>query len=106
MSIAWTDQGDLLDLITDDPRVTPDYDKFIQACRLVAESHHGAVSINHVRMELSNSYGLTVEPRRYSGFWRKACRDGWLRWSGTYDTNDDLAGRNAGKPQRLYRWSA
>lgn len=95
----------LLDLISDDPRHDDDYDRFVAALRLVARHHGGRVSTNHVREELSNSWGLTIEPRRFSTFYRRACKDGHIAWTGGYDTNTDQRGRNAGKPARLYEWT-
>lgn len=97
-------QGDLLDLLANDPRKDLDYRAFLDACRNEATITLGVVSINGVRWWMTNRYGYTVEPRRYSTFWRRARLDGHLERTGDYETNTDTRGRNSGKPQPVYRW--
>jgi hypothetical protein len=97
----------LVDLIGTDPR-NLDYARFSAALVDVAED--GYVSMNDMRRRLSNSYGLVIEPRRYSSFYRRACREGVITWDEadphSYEINDDARGHNRGKPQRRYRLAA
>lgn len=97
-------QGDVLDLVANDHRADEDYEKFLWACRKAAHRRE-TVSINDVRLWLSNTYGLTINPRRYSSFWRRARLDGHLERTGEWETNTDAKGRNSGKPQPCYRWT-
>jgi hypothetical protein len=100
-----TEQGDLLDLIANDPRKEDDYSMFVAACRSEAYHANGIVSINDVRMAFETFWGLSIEPRRYSSFWRRARLDGHLERTGEWETNTDVRGRNSGKPQPVYRWT-
>jgi hypothetical protein len=98
------DTSDLLDLLANDERKADDYDRFILACRADWEQH-GHVSVQCVRHSLSNRYGLVIEPRTYSSFWRRASgKDGPLQVTGEWETCTDTRGRNAGRPQMLRRW--
>lgn len=97
------EQNATVDLVGNDPRHDDDYNAFIATCRFIARPN-GLVSINAVRSELSNVWGLTIEPRRYSAFWRRARLDGHLERTGEWERNTDAKGRNAGKPQPVYRW--
>jgi hypothetical protein len=99
-----SEQASLLDLIGNDPRHDDEYDQFLYSCLLVARGADGRVSINHVRNVMANDWGLTIDPRRYSSFWRRARLDGHLERTGDWETNTDAKGRNSGKPQPVYRW--
>lgn len=69
--------------------------EFRHACYAVAVD--GRVNPNDVRTKLTNRYGLTIEPRRYSAFWsRAASKNGFLVADG-WTTNTDTKGGNAGK---------
>lgn len=95
--------GSLLDLLANDPRKEDDYDRFVAALRSCV--HGGWVSMNDVRTALSNEYGLTIQPQRFSSLYRRACKDGLLRWYPRpefYDVNADKRAGNAGRPQRRY----
>lgn len=99
------EQTDLLDLIANDPRHDPEYVRFLDACYQTAIlDGRWLVSINGVRAMFCNGWGFTIEPHRYSSFWRRARLDGHLERTGEYETNTDAKGRNAGKPQPVYRW--
>lgn len=115
MSATWSDifpsspiEGETkatVELVAQDWRADEDWHLFHQACLTVA-AWDGVpyVDPNEVRAELSNEYGLTIEPRRYSSFWHRASRgkdaflvaDGWV-------VNNDAHGKNQGKPLRRYR---
>jgi hypothetical protein len=99
-----SEQASLLDLIGNDPRHDDEYERFVWACWAVGAMDRGRVSINRVRGHLSNAYGLTIDPRRYSSFWRRARLDGHLERTGDWETNTDAKGRNSGKPQPVYKW--
>ena len=61
------------------------------------------VHVGVVRRMLTNDHGLTIRPRRLSAFWSRAqSREGFLTFAG-WETNDDSAGRNQGRPARYYR---
>jgi hypothetical protein len=99
------EQGDLLDLIANDPRLDPKYLQFLAACQNAARNGN-RVYINDVRALMSNEYGLIVEPRTYSAFWSRAARRGGplQRIHGEWAMSKDTRGRNSGKPQPVYRW--
>lgn len=99
-----TAQMDLLDLLAHDPRREDEYRQFLDACRQVRLGQREYVSINDVRSRLSNEWGLVIEPRRYSSFWRRARVDGLLERTNIREPNTDVRGKNATKEQFLYRW--
>src|SRR5688572_26354304 len=89
-----------VDLVADDWRSAEDWERFTNCCLMAADlSIDNVVDPNYIRAMLTNEYGLTIEPRRYSAFWHRAASkkhgflvaDGWV-------TNTDHAGGNAGKP--------
>lgn len=105
---------DLLDLIDQQAVVAavaetpphladPEYVLFVDALRADAHSHGGFVSQNRVRKAMSNDHGLSINPRRYSAFWPKACKAGLLQFLYEED-NKDKAGRNLGKKSKVFRW--
>jgi len=97
------DTKDVLDLVATDWNAAHDWSLFKRACYWAANCDGGRVDPNTVRGLLSNEYGLTIDPRRYSAFWNRAAgRDGFLVADG-WVVNDDKRGRNAGKPTRAYR---
>jgi hypothetical protein len=97
---------DVVDLVANDPRKDDEYKLFLSRANDVARMANppGIVSPNWMRRLFSNEHGLTIEPRRYSSFWRRARLDGHLARTGEWETNQDWRGRNSGKPQPLYRW--
>jgi hypothetical protein len=101
-----SEQASLLDLIGNDPRHDDEYERFLRACELVSHPYgdERKVSINSVRRIMRNQWGLVIDPRRYSSFWRRARLDGHLERTGDWETNTDAKGRNNGKPQPVYRW--
>lgn len=102
----WQAQQDVVDAVTTTPPhiADPEYDLFVDAVRHDAYRHGGFVSQNRVRDALSNDNGLTVNPRRYSGFWRRARLDGWITAPVSTEENRDRRGRNLGKRSNLHRW--
>ena len=93
-----------VELVGNDWLADEDWAAFCDAC--IAAAHFdfaGLVNPNHVRSRLSNTHGLTIEPRRYSSFWsRAASKNGFLTADG-WVINDDVKGGNRGKPLRRYR---
>lgn len=115
-AVADADQLDLLEALAEQQAVVdavastpahkadPEFELFIDACRHDAYTHGGFVSQNRVRKALSNDNGLTVNPRRYSGFWARAKAQGYLSKSFTEEDNRDKRGRNLGKKSKIHRW--
>jgi hypothetical protein len=92
-----------VELVGNDPNADRDWEMFKEVVERDAWSNDGKVSPNRVRNRLSNRFGLTIEPRRYSAFWSRAAgKSGFLDADG-WTTNDDVKGGNRGKPQRMYR---
>lgn len=97
-----------VDIVANDWRSDEDWRRFEKVCIAAAQPNvwmHGEpwVDPNSVRRLLTNEYGLTIEPRRYSGFWRRAAgRNGFLDFS-HWGINTDAKGRNQGKPSKIYR---
>ena len=97
-----------VELVSQDWRADEDWRRFKAACmsaahRSIAGNH---VDPNDVRAVLTNDYGLTIEPRRYSAFWARAAgKNGFLDADG-WVINNDSHGRNQGKPLRRYRLRA
>lgn len=100
-----TDLLDLLAAITDNPHPLGDAEKerIHDAIYVCAFRNGWIVDPNHVRAELTNEHGLTVNPRRLSATYSKLRHDGTLQPI-SWTTNDDVHGGNAGKPLRLYRY--
>lgn len=81
-----------------------EFELFIDACRHDAYTHGGFVAVNRVRAALSNEHGLTVNPRRYSSFWRRAQLSGHLDDKYSEEKSSDGRSRNLNKKSRIYRW--
>lgn len=91
--------------VAHDWRTDADWRRFVNACMVAAiESEDGeTVHVGAVRRILTNEHGLTIYSRRLSAFWnRAASKAGFLDFDG-WEINDDHAGKNAGRPQRVYR---
>ena len=76
------------------------------AVRRVAAKNAGEVSTNAVRRELTSRYGTgyVVSPQAIGPRLAALTRPGVLEVVG-WETNLDVAGRNAGKQQKLRRWT-
>lgn len=97
----FAEQRAVIDTVANDWRADGDWLRFVEACAYVADAD-GRVHVGDVRRRLSNEHGLTIFPRRLSAFWaRAASKAGFLDVDG-WQTNDDVKGRNAGRPQRVY----
>lgn len=103
-----------VELVGNDWGADEDWQRFVAACyeatilrtRELGQGEYADISCvdpNEVRALLTNGYGLTIEPRRYSAFWSRAAgKNGFLVADG-WVTNDDAKGGNRGKPLRRYR---
>lgn len=93
-----------VDAVAHDWQADADWIRFRHACLIAAaESADGlTVHVGAVRRMLSNDHGLTIYPRRLSAFWnRAASKAGFLDFD-SWEISDDHAGRNAGRPARVY----
>ena len=100
-----TGTASLLDLIASDDIHAADRAKVDAAIRQVPDEHGGQVDPNRVRALLTNEHGLTVYPRLLSARYSVLARAGVLVADG-WTENRDRAGRNAGKPQRVWKYVA
>lgn len=95
----------VVESVAEDWRAAEDWRRFVVAVEMAAvESEDGeTVHVGAVRRLLTNEHGLTIYSRRLSAFWnRAASKAGFLDAAG-WEVNDDVAGKNAGRPQRVYR---
>lgn len=99
------DTADLLSLIADEHTVAGHdaVTAFLAACKADADNHGGLVSVNRVRSRLA---GHDIPPRRYSSLWCAFTGTGKpMHRTGDWEVCDDRAGRNAGRPQPVRRWT-
>lgn len=95
----------VVESVAHDWTADPDWRRFASTVMVAAlESDDGeTVHVGVVRRMLTNDHGLTIAPRRLSAFWnRAASKAGFLDFD-SWEVNDDHAGKNAGRPQRVYR---
>lgn len=101
-----TEQLDLLAAVADNPSpLAARYrDRIRQAIAGDAREHGGEVNPNRVRARLLHpaSGRLDVDPRILSATYSALRSQGVLVHAG-WTTNDDVNGRNVGRPQRLWR---
>ena len=91
----------LLDLIHGDPIHDRDREAVVNAIR-AAVRDDGTVCGNDWRRLVPQ----WVYPRVVGATVNALARAGVLRATGEWVASDDLAGRNSGKPVRVYRWCA
>lgn len=98
-----TTQLDLL-AVAENPHPLADEARARIRAAIVAEAreHGGRVDPNRVRARLSDENGLQVPPRMLSATYSAMASRGELSSLGFIGVNDDHAGGNAGKPQRLW----
>lgn len=92
--------ADVLTLVADRHHVSANFEwaAFIHAVHRVADQHHGRVDQNDLRPLLRG----VVAPKRTGAFYRRASLEGLLRPTGEWSVSDDVVGRNAGRPVRVY----
>lgn len=88
-----------LDDVDADPSADADWARFVAVLR-AAEAEYGRVHPNEVRELLRGQ----VQAQRISRFYGMAKRQGLLVGPVQIDTSNDRAGRNSGKPIRVYRF--
>lgn len=97
------DTANLLDLIAHDqthPRPAEEWDRFVQGLRATADET-GVIDPNWLRENLRGD----IAPRRVGAFTNRALSEGLIEPTGEWRVSDDRAGRNGGKPCRVYRWT-
>lgn len=96
--------SDLLALVAEEqaPPVDREWTVFENALTILAELHHGVIRPNDLRPMVRD----LVAPRRIGAFTKKALRAGLIAPSGEWQVSDDVEGHNAGRPARIYRWTA
>lgn len=102
-------QDEVIDIVSTgsgrpDGKADAEFDLFLDACRTDAYTHGGFVAVNRIREALSNEHGLTVNPNRYSSFWRRAQLAGALSPPVSEEKSRNARTRNLNKPSRIYRW--
>ena len=94
--------GDLLDLLANTEAATLEprrqWEHFLKVLAEVARPT-GLIDQNAVRPLLAGE----VSSSRIGAFWRRAALAGLIRSDGWNESNH-VEQRNAGKPQRVYRW--
>lgn len=93
------DVMDVLGCVAGDRIHERDRQAVVDAIRQAAGESAGQVDPNRVRQLL----GGQVYPRVVGATYSALSRSGRLRHDG-WTTNQDAAGRNTGKPARLWRW--
>ncbi len=97
-----TTQLDLLDAVAGNPLADGYRRRIRNAIKADAAIHGGEVDSNRVRAALTGAHGLEVDPRMLSATYGALRATGVLEFAG-WTTNTDTAGRNSGKPARLWR---
>lgn len=92
--------ADLLTLVADEGHPSADFEWALFTEAIVHSSlFDGIVSQNRIRPLIAGK----IAPRRVGAFYSRACREGLIRATGDYELSTDTAGRNSGKPCRVYR---
>lgn len=96
------DTVDLLSLVADINHPSTDFEwaAFVGVLSATASLHHGRLDQNDYREQLRG----VVAPRRIGAFHNKAVAEGLIEATGDWSISTDHAGRNAGRPARVYRW--
>lgn len=95
-----SDTADLLSLVSEDQRPSVDFEwsEFVRCIRHAADEN-GYVRPNRLRPLVRG----VIAPKRIGAFTRRACAEGLIAATGEWETSDDIAGHNAGRPARVYR---
>ncbi len=97
------DTAATLQLVDGDPLHQADRARVDEAIRTIAAADGGVIDPGKVRRLLTNEAGLSVYPRVLSARYFALRRAGVIEPAG-WTVSDDRAGRNAGRPARLWRW--
>lgn len=99
------DQLDLLAIANNpQPWAAMQRERIVDAIRTDARENDGLAHPNRVRARLSNHVGLQVQPQLLSATYSALRSEGRIAFD-HWGTNDDVVGGNAGKPQRVWRWT-
>lgn len=92
--------ADLLSLVADDGHPSADFewDEYLRCLHHAADTA-GRIDPNRLRPLLRG----VVAPRRIGAFTNRAKAEGLIADTGEWVVSDDAAGRNGGKPCRVYR---
>lgn len=96
--------ADLLTLVadTDHPSVDFEWQAFVGVLSATASLHEGRLDQNDYREQLRG----VVAPRRIGAFVNKAKAEHLIAETDEWSVSTDRTGRNAGRPMRVYRWTA
>lgn len=94
--------ADLLTLVADAGHPSADFEwsAFVGVLSATASLHEGRLDQNDYREQLRG----VVAPRRIGAFVNRARAEGLIEDTGEWSVSADHAGRNAGRPMRVYRW--
>lgn len=99
--LAFSDKDAVLDLIAGDPIHERDREAIVEAIRRSVR-HDGTVSANDWR----DSIPSWVYPRVVGATVQALIKAHVLTPTGEWDISNDIRGRNAGRPTRVYRWAS
>jgi hypothetical protein len=88
-------------LVAGDPMHERERAAVVEAIRDYARENDGFIDANGVRPRIPAWVGARVRGAVYNSL----IAQGVLAPTGNWTTSDDKRGRNAGKPQRIYRWT-
>ena len=97
---APSEQDDLLALVaagSSTGAADHEWDDYLEVLRTVAIDGAGTIRPNVLRPRLR---GL-IAPQRIGAFTNRAVRRGLVAYTGEWETSDDHAGKNGGKPARV-----
>lgn len=94
--------ADLLSLVADTNHPSADFEwhAFVGVLAATASLHDGRLDQNDYREQLRG----VVAPKRIAAFTNKAKADRLIEDTSEWSISTDKAGRNAGRPMRVYRW--
>lgn len=102
-SAADDETQDLLSLVAAGPmsgHADEEWALFVAALKCCAGPWGAVISPNDLRPLVRDH----VAPRRIGAFTNRALSQGLIEATGEWVVSDDTAGRNAGRPCRVYRW--
>lgn len=99
-----SETADLLSLVATGPmsgQADEEWDVYVESLQECALRDGGTISPNMLRRYVRDE----VAPRRIGAFTNRALSQGLIEATGEWVVSDDTAGRNGGKPCRVYRWT-
>jgi len=94
--------ADLISLVADPGHPSPDFEwrAFLGVLAATASLHGGRLDQNDYREQLRG----VVAPRRIGAFVHRAKAADLIAETDEWSVSNDVQGRNAGRPMRVYRW--